>query len=210
VQLVCLQLLNEIADELPKDLGGWREVARRLGAAEKATLTATFPAPDVEELGSLTRAFESFSPHAVYGSSAQVARLELNELTGEVRVVAVACAVDCGTAINPAGVVGQARGRIGQGLGFALMEHYRLAESVVLTTSLETYLIPTALDVPEIDVIIVESAEPSGPFGAKGVAEVVLVPTAPAIVSGIKDAAGVEVRDLPASPESVLRSSGAK
>lgn len=125
-------------------------------------------------------------------------------------MVAVACAVDCGTAINPAGVVGQARGGIAQGLGFALMEHYRLVEAVPRTKSLETYLIPTALDVPEIDVILVEFAEPSGPFGAKGVAEVVLVPTAPAIVSGIKDAAGVEIRDLPATPESVLRGLGAR
>ena len=209
VRLVCLQLLDEIANG-PMGTGGWSELATRLAAIGKTTLTATFAAPDVDELGSFTGALESFSPHVVYGSSAQIARLELNELTGEVRVVAVACVVDCGTAINPAGVVGQARGGIAQGLGFALMEHYRLVEAVPQTTSLETYLIPTALDVPEIDVLIVESAAPSGPFGAKGMAEVVLVPTAPAIVSGIKDAAGVEIRDLPATAESVLRSLRAK
>ena len=210
VRLVCLQLLDALAEGRPGDPSEWKRLASRLATAGKATMTATFSAPDVEELGSFEGALESFSPHAVYGSSAQVARLELNELTGEVRVVAIACAVDCGTAINPAGVVGQAHGGIGQGLGFALMEHYRLAEGVPQTTSLETYLIPTALDLPEMDVVLVESAEPSGPFGAKGVAEVVLVPTAPALISGIKDAVGVEIRQLPATPESILASLGAK
>ena len=71
VHLVCLQLLNEIADEPPEDPCEWREVARRLAAVGKATLTATFSAPDVEELGSFTGELESFSPHAVYGSSAR-------------------------------------------------------------------------------------------------------------------------------------------
>ncbi len=206
VQLVCLQLLSEIGERPPsRDLREWRDAGKRLAAAGKSPLTATFLAPDVGELGSFKGALERFSPHAVYGSSAQVARLELNELTGEVRVVAVACAVDCGTAVNPAAVVGQAHGGIGQGLGYALMEDYRLVEGVPQTRSLETYLIPTARDLPEIDVILVESAEQTGPFGAKGIAEVVLVPTAPAIVSGIKDAAGLEIRDLPATPELVLR-----
>jgi CO/xanthine dehydrogenase Mo-binding subunit len=163
-----------------------------------------FRAPDVDDLGSFKGKLESFSPHAVYASSAQVARLEINELTGELRVVAVVCALDCGRAINPAGIVGQARGGIAQGLGFALMEDYRLVESVPQTRSLETYLIPTALDVPETDVILVESVEQSGPFGAKGVAEVVLVPTAPAVASGIRDAAGLDIRQLPATPEAVL------
>jgi len=208
VQLVCSQLLSELTDGPPKDLVEWREAARRLASAGKSTLTATFLAPDVEELGSFHGALETYFPHRVYGSCAQIARLEVNELTGEIRVVAVACAVDCGTAINPAGVVGQTCGGIGQGLGFALMEDYRLVAGIPQKRSLETYLIPTALDLPEIDVILVESAEPSGPFGAKGIAEVVLVPTAPAVVSAIKDAAGVEVRDLPATPESVLRCLG--
>jgi CO/xanthine dehydrogenase Mo-binding subunit len=205
VHLVCLQLLDEIAGPLPEDAESWRKVGRRLRTSGKATLNATFFAPDVEDLGSFEGELEKFSPHAVYGSSGQVARVEVNELTGEARVVAVACAIDCGTAINPAGIVGQAQGGIAQGVGFALMEGYRLTDAVPQTKSLETYLIPTALDVPDTDIVLIESSEESGPFGAKGIAEVVLVPTAPAIVAAIRDATGLDLRALPASPESVIR-----
>jgi CO/xanthine dehydrogenase Mo-binding subunit len=88
-------------------------------------------------------------------------------------------------------------------MGWAVMEEYRMDQGIPQTRSLETYLIPTIDDAPEMDTILVESGDPTGPFGAKGIAEVVICPPAPAIVNGIRDAAGVVVDHLPATPERV-------
>jgi CO/xanthine dehydrogenase Mo-binding subunit len=114
--------------------------------------------------------------------------------------------VDCGTAVNPAGVIGQTEGGVAQGLGWAVMEDFQLEAGIPRTKSLETYLIPTADDTPEMDTILVEGGDPTGPFGAKGIAEVVIVPPAPAIVSAIRDAVGVAITKLPATAERVYRS----
>jgi CO/xanthine dehydrogenase Mo-binding subunit len=149
---------------------------------------------------------EKLSPHLVYGSAAMVARVEVNRLTGEVAVRSVVSAVDCGVAVNPAGVIGQTEGGVAQGMGWAIMEDYKLEGGVPQTKSLETYLIPTVDDAPEMDTILVEGGDPTGPFGAKGIAEVVIVPPAPAIVWAIADAVGAVVTRLPATPERVYRS----
>ncbi len=206
VMTACRELMariDELGLEAPID---WAEAGRRLAEAGRALVEATFVAPDVEDLGPLSAAdVERYSPHRVYGSAVQVARIEINRYTGEIAVRGVACAVDCGVAVNPAGVIGQTEGGIIQGLGWALMEDFKYEDGVPQTKSLETYLIPTAGDIPELDTILVESEEESGPFGAKGIAEVVLVPTAPAIVAAIHDATGVTVDRLPASPEAVYR-----
>jgi CO/xanthine dehydrogenase Mo-binding subunit len=132
--------------------------------------------------------------------------VEINELTGEARVPAIACALDCGVAINLAGVIAQAEGGIAQGLGYGLMEEHRLIGAVPQTRSLETYLIPTSEDVPVMDVVLVEGNEPTGPFGAKGIAEVVLCPTAPALGGAIRDAVEVDLDRPPATPEHLYRS----
>ena len=204
VREVCLKLLQAMDGDAEMSASDWSEATSRLTAEGRTSFEAGFVAPDVEQLGSFEGELGQFSPHAVYSSAAQVARIEVNELTGETRVAAIACALDCGRAINPAGVTGQARGGMAQGMGYALMEEYRLMDAVPQTRSLETYLIPTALDVPESDIVLVESPEDSGPFGAKGIAEVVLVPTAPAITSALRDAVGIDIDRLPATPEAVL------
>jgi CO/xanthine dehydrogenase Mo-binding subunit len=149
---------------------------------------------------------EKLSPHLVYGSCAMVARVEVNQLTGEVAVRSMASAVDCGIAVNPAGVIGQTEGGVAQGMGWAIMEDYMIEDGIPRTRSLETYLIPTVDDAPEMDTILVEGGDPTGPFGAKGIAEVVIVPPAPAIVAAIRDAVGVTVTALPATAERVYRS----
>ena len=92
-----------------------------------------------------------------------------------------------------------------QGLGWAIMEDFRIEGSIPLTRSLETYLIPTAADAPHIETILIQNGEKTGPYGAKGIAEVVLVPIAPAIAAAIRDAVGVNVDRLPATPERVYR-----
>ncbi|MDX2968566.1 xanthine dehydrogenase family protein molybdopterin-binding subunit [Kribbella solani] len=202
VRAVCRQLLaaaGELSlDDLPT-------LAAKLVADERAEFEATFHLPDVSDTGLIDpEELGTYAPHLVYGASAQVVRLEVNELTGEIRVLGVVCAVDCGTAINPGAVIGQAEGGVAQGLGFALMEDYRLADGQPVTRSLENYLIPTIRDVPEIRTLLIAGDEPSGPMGAKGMAEVVIVPTAAAVAAAVADAVGVRPDRLPITPEMLL------
>ena len=107
---------------------------------------------------------------------------------------------DVGRAINPMLVEGQVHGGIAQGLGMALMEDYIPGR----TENLHDYLIPTIGDVPPIETVIVEEADAHGPFGAKGLGEHVLIPTAPAILNAIRHATGARIRQVPATPDRVL------
>jgi CO/xanthine dehydrogenase Mo-binding subunit len=132
-----------------------------------------------------------------------MAQVIVDTLTGEVRVERVVAAHDVGKAIYPEGVKGQIRGGVAMGVGFALMEEYVPGQ----TESMKDYLIPTCGDMPEVIPIIVESEEPSGPFGAKGVGEPALIPTAPAIVNALADALGERIHNLPANLERVLEAS---
>ncbi len=177
----------------------------RLVEQGRAEFEATFHLPDVADPGMIDpEHLGAYAPHRVYGCSAQVVRLEVNELTGEIRVAGVVCAVDCGRAINPGAVIGQAEGGVTQGLGLALMEEYLLRDGVPVTTSLENYLIPTAQDIPEIRTHLVGTDEPTGPMGAKGMAEVVIVPTGAAVAAAVADAMGVRPTRLPITPERLL------
>ena len=107
---------------------------------------------------------------------------------------------DVGKAINPMLVEGQVHGGVAQGMGMALMEEYIAGR----TENLHDYLIPTIGDVPEIVTHIIEEKDAHGPFGAKGLGEHVLIPTAPAILNAIKDAVGVRLYTIPATPSRVL------
>lgn len=135
-------------------------------------------------------------PYATYGFAAQMALVEVDIELGTVKVKKIIAAHDVGKAVNPTQVEGQIHGGIAQGLGLALMEEYLPGR----TENLHDYLIPTVGDVPEIDVIMIEDAEPLGPFGAKGVGEPGLVPTAPAILGAIRHATGVRVTEVPVLP----------
>ena len=136
------------------------------------------------------------SPYATYAFGAQIAVVDVDTELGTVTPVRIHAAHDVGRAINPTQVEGQIEGGIAQGIGLALMEEYLPGR----TENLHDYLIPTIGDVPEIEVIIVEDEEPQGPFGAKGVGEPGLVPTAPAILGAIRHATGVRVTKVPALP----------
>jgi CO/xanthine dehydrogenase Mo-binding subunit/aerobic-type carbon monoxide dehydrogenase small subunit (CoxS/CutS family) len=135
-------------------------------------------------------------PYATYGFAAQMALVEVDTELGKVKVKKIIAAHDVGKAVNPTQVEGQIHGGIAQGLGLALMEEYLPGR----TENLHDYLIPTVGDIPEIDVIMIEDAEPLGPFGAKGVGEPGLVPTAPAILGAIRHATGVRVTEVPVLP----------
>lgn len=142
--------------------------------------------------------------YVAYHFGAQVAEVEVDMRTGKTNVVDFWAAHDLGTTIFPAGAVGQVYGGIAQGLGYALMEEARFSDGFLQATNFDTYLIPTARDVPDITCILLEKPYSKGPFGAKNIAEPALVPTAPAICNAIAHATGRRVRDLPANLERVL------
>ncbi len=139
-------------------------------------------------------------PYAVYGYAAHLVELSVDIELGTVELLKFYAAHDVGRAINPNLVEGQIHGGIAQGIGLALMESYVPGK----TENLHDYLIPTIGDVPPIESIIVEVHDEHGPFGAKGLGEHVLIPTAPSILNAIRHACGAEIHDLPASPDKVL------
>ncbi|MBZ9762616.1 molybdopterin-dependent oxidoreductase [Mesorhizobium sp. CA8] len=139
-------------------------------------------------------------PYAVYGYGAQIAELEVDLKLGTVKLIKITAAHDVGKAINPVLVEGQIEGGIAQGIGMALMEEYIPGR----TENLHDYLIPTIGDVPPVEHILVEVPDPEGPFGAKGLGEHVLIPTAPAILNAIRHATGVLVTKVPATPSRIL------
>ena len=139
-------------------------------------------------------------PYQTYGFGAQIADVEVDLELGTTVVRRIVAAHDVGRAINPTLVEGQIHGGIAQGLGLALMEAYVPGR----TDNLHDYLIPTSATCPPIECLLVEDAEPSGPFGAKGVGEPALIPTAPAILGAIRHATGARIDRVPATPARVL------
>ena len=144
-------------------------------------------------------------PNYCYGYAAQAVEVEVNTLTGQVRVLSVVSVHDVGRAINRQQVEGQIEGCLAQALGYALLEHFQVRDGHILTPYFSTYLLPTVLDMPtEIVPVILELADPLGPYGARGVAEMALVPFAPAVAAAIHDATGVWLTQQPMTPERVL------
>ncbi|HEX6387318.1 MAG TPA: xanthine dehydrogenase family protein molybdopterin-binding subunit [Anaerolineae bacterium] len=141
---------------------------------------------------------------AAYGFGAQMAEVEVDVETGMVRVLRLACANDVGRAINPMAVEGQIEGGAQMGLGYALTEELLVQDGKVLNPDFLDYRLFTAADMPEIETIIVETDDPGGPFGAKGVGEMGGTPTAAAIANAIYDAIGVRLTEVPMTPERVL------
>lgn len=140
-----------------------------------------------------------------YGCSAQVAEVEVDMETGQVTIIQIVDAHDCGTAINKTSVEGQMQGSISMGIGEAMHEEVKFdARGRLLNGDLAEYKIVTALDMPPVDAIVVETNEPNGPFGAKEVGEGAIMPTIPAILNAIYDAIGVRIYELPLTPERIF------
>ena len=145
-------------------------------------------------------------PNITYGYCAQAAEVEVDPDTGHVRVLRVVSVNDVGTAINPQQVEGQIEGAVAQSVGWTLMEDYVVRDGRAVTQHLSTYLIPGVLDVATVvQPVILEHADPQGPFGVRGMAEMPFIPTAPAIGAAIHDAIGVWLDELPYTPERVWR-----
>lgn len=144
-------------------------------------------------------------PNFAYGYVAESAEVEVDIETGQVHVVRVVCANDVGYAINPQLVQGQIEGAVIQGIGYAVMEHLRVQDGKIRNPYLSTYLIPTVMDVPtEVKSVILEYPDPIGPWGARGMGEMPLIPVAPAITAAIYDATGVWLTSLPLVPDKVV------
>ncbi len=145
------------------------------------------------------------NPYFVYAYSTHMAEVIVDVETGEVDITDYVAAFDIGKAINPKAVEAQIEGGVAMGLGYALMEEVVVEKGAIQNLSLRNFLIPTALDVPDIQPIILEVENKYGPYGGKGIGEMPNIPAAPAILNAIANACGGRVRSLPADPESVFR-----
>jgi CO/xanthine dehydrogenase Mo-binding subunit len=145
------------------------------------------------------------NPYATYAFGTQVVFVEVDRDTLKVDVKKIIAAHDVGRAVNPMNVEGQIEGGCVMGLGQALMEEVVSKEGSIITPGFSEYVVPTSMDVPEIETIIVENEEQTGPFGAKGVAEPSSIPTAAAIANAVYDAVGVRVKSFPITPDKILR-----
>jgi xanthine dehydrogenase molybdenum-binding subunit len=156
-------------------------------------------APETKPLG------EGGDMHFAFSFAAQAAEVEVNTSTGEVRVLRVIAANDVGRAINPLGLKGQVEGGIMMGLGNALTEHFIVEDGKVFTDRLARYRMPSIVLTPDITPIIVEHPVAEGPYGAKGVGEIVSIPTTPAITNAIYNAVGVRVDCLPVDQAEIVK-----
>ena len=202
------------------NLGGLRSRNNRIyieGFEEESISVAQAAKYAFEKLGTAILGRGSFNPYirpisketghgkqyATHVYAAQVAIVDVDDETGAFSVRKIYAVHDCGRAINPALVHGQIHGGTGMGIGFARYEEMVLQEGKVRNNQFTDYILPTAKDVPPIVSEYIERSEPTGPYGAKGVGEPAILPTAPAIVNAIFDAVGVWVLDLPVTPEKV-------
>ncbi len=176
--------------------------AARIAYIEKGTIVSAGAYKPGELGGKYKGATVGTSP--AYGCSAQIVEVTVDMETGKVTVDKMTDAHDCGFAINRTNVEGQMQGSLSMGLGEALFEEVKFDEKGrVANPTFGEYRIPTALDMPNVNTIIIESNEPNGPFGAKEVGEGAIMPTIPAILNAIYDAVGVRIDELPVTSERI-------
>lgn len=150
-------------------------------------------------------------PNVAYAYTAQAAEVVVDIETGQVKIEKITCAVDVGKAINPQQVVGQIQGGLVQSVGYAVLENFVEREGQVLTRNLSTYLVPTVLDIPEeMNIVVLEIPDPRGPWGARGLGEVMNMCLAPAVTAAVYDATGVWFDHFPVTPEEVLNGLSAR
>jgi putative selenate reductase molybdopterin-binding subunit len=204
-----LQVAAKMMGENPENLSCRdRNVLARSG--KKASLEDVAMYAMYKEKKQITVTESHLSDDSPPPFTAQFAEVEVDAETGEIKLVNYVAAVDCGVAINPDLAEGQVEGAVAQGIGYALLEEMKFQEGKLLNPNFDEYKIPTAADMPKLQTILVETHEPTGPYGAKSVAEVPINGPAPAIANAIADAIGVRITDLPITPEKVLAAIEAK
>lgn len=145
------------------------------------------------------------APYWPYTFNACAVEVEVDTVTGKVELLKASFAQDAGRAVNPHLLEGQMDGGFAMGLGYALFEDLKIEDGLIKNNKFSKYLIPTALDMIDIDNIIIEDPEGTAPYGAKGIGEPVIIPIAPAILNAIYDATKVRVSALPATPEKLRK-----
>jgi len=140
-----------------------------------------------------------------YGFEAQIAEVEVNIETGEVRIVKMWDAHDIGKAINPQSVEAQIEGSLAMGIGYTFYEDLKFRNGRVVNANFANYRLPRSIGTPEMHTILIETNDPEGPFGAKGMGEASLLPTSAAIANAIDDAVGIRIKDLPITPAKVIK-----
>ena len=163
---------------------------------------AMFRAPFTDSLDPETGQGQAHPDYA-YGAHAVEVAVDVD--TGEVEVLKSVAAHDVGQCINPAAVEGQIQGGAQNGQGYALSEEMLYEEGRLITPSFSEYLMPTAMDMPKVECIILESRSGVGPYGAKGIGEPAMTPVAPAIANAVADAIGVRVFEMPITPERIVK-----
>jgi 4-hydroxybenzoyl-CoA reductase alpha subunit len=177
--------------------------ASRIAFLERGSIIGTGKYRPPKLGGSFKGAAVGTSP--AFGCSAQVSEVSVDLETGEITVKNITGAHDCGFAINVTQVEGQMQGSMMMGMGEALMEQVIYdTKGRIVNANLAEYKIPTSLDMPHLDAIIVESNEPHGPYGAKEVGEGAIMPVIPSILNAIYDATGVRIDELPVTPERLI------
>jgi CO/xanthine dehydrogenase Mo-binding subunit len=185
-----------------------REVSlARLGQfmrPEERSCLGEFVAPVCHDTGTSKGFFIGF-PHVIFSYAAHLARIEVDLLTGCTRVLDYLAVTDGGKVINPGMFEQQVHGGVAQGLGYALMEDLTTRDGQILAGDFTTYLMPGALDLPDIVSIACDSEETTGPFGMKGVGEVAMNGPLPAVANALADGCGIKLRHAPLTPERVLQ-----
>lgn len=178
----------------------YAEVAKEMKqAGQHPRALYEYEAPKTQPLGT------GGDMHFAFSFGVQAAEVEVNKLTGEVRVLKVISANDVGMAVNPLGLQGQVEGGVMMGLGNALTEEFIMDNGNVVTDHLARYRVPGIMLTPEITAIIVEHPTAEGPYGAKGVGEICSIPTTPAITNAIYNAVGVRIDKTPVDQEMIAR-----
>jgi 4-hydroxybenzoyl-CoA reductase subunit alpha len=187
----------------PNQCVGFNEVAKEaLVDTGMITVKGTFTCPP-EFQGGKHRGGAVGSTMG-FSYAATVAEVSVDEELGTVKIEKVWTAIDCGFAINPLAVEGQVHGAVWMGMGQAMSEQTRYEEGRHIAANLIDYRVPTTVDSPDIEVFIVESIDPNGPFGAKEASEGALASTPPAIIAAVENAIGVRINELPLTPDRVL------
>ena len=167
-----------------------------------------FVMPVVENPPDTGRQFKLGFPHRFYSHGACLCAVEADELTGRVRLAHCVTSVACGRVLSLQGVEQQVHGAAAQGAGLALFEDLALEHGRIRAKDLGAYLIPTALDLPEFDCLVLDDNEPTGPMGLRGMGEVGIHGPGPAVAQALHDAAGIWITRLPVTPQDVLEALG--
>jgi CO/xanthine dehydrogenase Mo-binding subunit len=197
--MVVGRILQRAAEEIRGKLGDLTpaEYYRQFG---QLTVTKQYEQPDWIRWDEIHYRGDAY---AAYAWGCDVAEVELDADTWEIRPTRLTVVTDVGKAIHPALALGQIEGGTAQGVGYALLERVTMRDGVMANAQLTNYLIPTTLDTPRLDVVLLEHPYAGGPFGAKGLGELPIDGPAPAVVNAVRHL-GLDVRAIPAVPEVIM------